>query len=231
MSCLSARGVNALNQQVWQEAADQTSLRCTARAPEGRSELTASDDPRKWTRIAGDLRDQMDAGELKPDARVSIAQESRARGASRTTVAMALKALAAEGRLKRFPGHGCVVVGRCPSCERQFASAGHGQARGATATAPDHPGHGLDFVRVLRHRLFVTPTAPVSSARSMFASLGTTPTEAGQRGANLGRWPPLVGAPWILPLWVESVLASIQPAGPPQLVSNEASNWCHYSRT
>ena len=89
----------------------------------------------------------------------------------------------------------------------------------------------IDFVRVLRHQLFVTPTAPVSSARSMFASLDTTPAEAGQRGANLGRWPPLVGAPWILTLWAESVLASIQPRWTPQLVSNEASKWCHYSRT
>jgi len=89
----------------------------------------------------------------------------------------------------------------------------------------------IDFVRVFRHRLFATPTAPVSSARSMFASLDTTPAEAGQRGDKLGRWPPLVGAPWILTSEWSRFSQASSPAGPTQLVSNEASNWCHYSRT
>jgi hypothetical protein len=56
--------------------------------------------------------------------------------------------------------------------------------RGAGPRPPRHPGNTgqprrRDFVRVLRHRLFVTPTAPVSSARSMFASPDTTPAETG----------------------------------------------------
>lgn len=91
-------------------------------------------DPREWTRIASDLRGLMDVGELKPDARVSITRESRARRAGRKTVARALQALAAEGRLRLFPGHGYVVVGWCPSCEYQFGSAAHREACGGDDT-------------------------------------------------------------------------------------------------
>jgi hypothetical protein len=80
---------------------------------------------------------------------------------------------------------------------RSVAWARRSQAAALVAALAD-PDRGCDFVRVLRHRLLVTTTAPVSSARSMFASLDTTPAEAGQRGDKLGRWPPLVGAPWIL---------------------------------
>ena len=70
-----------------------------------------TDDPRKWVQIANDVRDRINAGQLKPHDRVSVKYESQARETTRETAAKALQALAAEGRLKLFPGHGYVVVG------------------------------------------------------------------------------------------------------------------------
>lgn len=70
-----------------------------------------TEDPRKLVQIADYLRRQIDAGELKPDTRVSIRDVAIARGVSRKTATRAVHALAAEGRLKRFPGYGYVVAG------------------------------------------------------------------------------------------------------------------------
>jgi len=69
-------------------------------------------DPRRWVQIVNDLRSRIDAGELKRYDRISVAYESQARGVSKETVAKALRALVAEGRLVRFPGHGYLVVGQ-----------------------------------------------------------------------------------------------------------------------
>jgi DNA-binding GntR family transcriptional regulator len=98
-----------------------------------------TDDPRKWVQTADDLRAKMDAGELKPDARVSARHESQARGVHRATVARALQALAAEGRLRRYPGHGYVVVGWCPACQYQYASDAHKRACGTPGAAGRQP--------------------------------------------------------------------------------------------
>ena len=70
-----------------------------------------TDDPRKWVQVASDLRARIDAGDLKPQDRVGTRYEMQARGLSKNTVRKALRALEAEGRLKRFPGHGYVVWG------------------------------------------------------------------------------------------------------------------------
>lgn len=72
----------------------------------------------------------MDAGELEPDARVSNRYESQARNVAKQAVARALQALAAEGRFKRFLGHGYIVMGWCPSCRYQYTSDGHKQTCG-----------------------------------------------------------------------------------------------------
>lgn len=94
-----------------------------------------TDDPRKWVRIADDLRRRMDVGELKPDARVSIKRESQAGGVAKSTVAKAVRLLAGEGRLRLYPGHGYIVVGWCPTCEFQYASDAHKQVCGTKGAA------------------------------------------------------------------------------------------------
>jgi DNA-binding GntR family transcriptional regulator len=70
-----------------------------------------TDDPRKWIQIAGELRERIDSGVLKPSDRVSITAEVRARGVDRRTVGKALQQLEREGRVARFPAYGYVVQG------------------------------------------------------------------------------------------------------------------------
>jgi DNA-binding GntR family transcriptional regulator len=70
------------------------------------------DDPRKWARVANDLRDRISSGELKSGKRVYIVQESQARGVAKDTVRRAMRALESEGLLKRVPGYGYFVSGR-----------------------------------------------------------------------------------------------------------------------
>ena len=69
-----------------------------------------TDDPRKWVQIASWLREQIETGQLEPHTPVFIGDESRAWKVSRDTVSKALHALEEEGRLRRFPGHGYIVV-------------------------------------------------------------------------------------------------------------------------
>ena len=87
-----------------------------------------TDDPRKWVQVADYLRRQIDAGQLEPDTRVSIPKLARERGVSKETVTRAVHALTDEGRLRRFPGHGYIVVRQCPSCQHQYGSDAHKKA-------------------------------------------------------------------------------------------------------
>ena len=70
-----------------------------------------TEDPRKYMQVASALRARIDAGELKRQDRVATQYEMQARGLSKSTVLKALRLLEAEGRLKRFPGHGYIVMG------------------------------------------------------------------------------------------------------------------------
>lgn len=74
-----------------------------------------TDDPRKWVQVADYLRTQIDGGQLKPDTRVTVMKLARERGVSKKTATTAVRALTDEGRLRRFPGYGYVVVRWCPS--------------------------------------------------------------------------------------------------------------------
>jgi DNA-binding GntR family transcriptional regulator len=68
------------------------------------------DDPRQWVQIARDLRRRMGDGTLSHDDRPSITYECGKWGVSRQTVAKAMVLLEREGRLKRYPGIGYVVL-------------------------------------------------------------------------------------------------------------------------
>jgi DNA-binding transcriptional MocR family regulator len=68
------------------------------------------DDPRQWVQIASDLRRRMDDGTLSPDEQPSITYECGKWGVARQTVAKAMLLLEREGRLKRYPGIGYVVL-------------------------------------------------------------------------------------------------------------------------
>jgi GntR family transcriptional regulator len=71
-----------------------------------------SRDPRKYVRIADDLRGKLDAGVIPPGNTVPIVPLSRQWGTSRQTVARALRVLEAEGLIKRYPGFGYCVLPR-----------------------------------------------------------------------------------------------------------------------
>jgi DNA-binding GntR family transcriptional regulator len=124
-------------------------------------------DPRKWVQVADYLRAQMDAGELKPGVRVSLKNESRTHGVGRDTVASALQALAAERRLKRFPGYGYIVAGWCPSCEDQFTSTAH---RDSCGTGQLMQGSRFTSVRARRRGLEVDAKAslPAGAPDSLY---------------------------------------------------------------
>lgn len=72
---------------------------------------TMTDDPRKWVQIIDDLRSRIDDGKLQKYDLISITYEEQARGVSRPTIRKALQKLEAEGRVRRYPGHGYVVLG------------------------------------------------------------------------------------------------------------------------
>jgi hypothetical protein len=112
----------------------------------------------------------------------------------------------------RQANRGHRAAGPPPGRDRQH----RGSRKDATAwLRPSIPSRRrrADFVRVLRHQLFVTATAPASSAKSMFASLDRTPLRHGSEALTWSDAPSLVGAPWILPLWCVQFPQAFSPAG------------------
>lgn len=73
------------------------------------------EDPRAYRRIAGGLRRQVEAGELRPGQAVpSITALARQTGRARQTCGKALRLLEGEGMLARYPGRGYYVCGPAP---------------------------------------------------------------------------------------------------------------------
>jgi DNA-binding GntR family transcriptional regulator len=73
---------------------------------------TATYDPRKYVQITEDLRRKIRDGVIKSSAPVSITYVSQEWGASRQTVTKALRILARDGLLCRYPGIGYYVTAR-----------------------------------------------------------------------------------------------------------------------
>ena len=70
-------------------------------------------DPRKFARIAADLRRRIEAGEIKPGEPVpSITTLTQEWSVARETVAHALSVLEAEGLVRRYEGRGYFVIAR-----------------------------------------------------------------------------------------------------------------------
>jgi DNA-binding GntR family transcriptional regulator len=69
-------------------------------------------DPRMYVRITEDLRKKLSAGAIVAGDAVSITRLSGEWGTSRQTVAKALRALEADGLVKRYPGFGYCVLSR-----------------------------------------------------------------------------------------------------------------------
>jgi len=71
-----------------------------------------TDDPRVYLRIAGELRDRIDAGELAADRKIpsvrTLAQEYEV---AYDTAQHAVRTLEAEGLVRRYPGRGYYVTG------------------------------------------------------------------------------------------------------------------------
>jgi DNA-binding GntR family transcriptional regulator len=66
-----------------------------------------ANDPRKYMRLAAELRGWLDSGMFQPGEPVpSITDLASDRGWARLTCARALRTLAAEGRLKFYPALG-----------------------------------------------------------------------------------------------------------------------------
>ena len=86
---------------------------------------TLEDGACPWALIADRIRARVDAGELKPDDQVLIADEARSWNVPRKTAALALRAVARDGRLRLYPGHGYIVVGWCPDCLYHHDSHAH----------------------------------------------------------------------------------------------------------
>jgi hypothetical protein len=95
-----------------------------------------------WALIADRIRARVDAGELKPDDQVFIADEARSWNVTRKTAALALRAVARDGRLRLYPGHGYIVVGWCPDCLYHHDSDAHETSCRAAGQATRQPPAG-----------------------------------------------------------------------------------------
>lgn len=75
---------------------------------------TTPSDPVKWRRLAAELRGRIESGELKPGASAPSITElvNEGHANARQTCAKALRALAEEGLLIRYPGLGYYVADR-----------------------------------------------------------------------------------------------------------------------
>jgi DNA-binding GntR family transcriptional regulator len=68
-------------------------------------------DPRAYVRIAAEVRARIESGDLAPgDAVPSITTLVQQHGVARETAAHALKVLAEEGLVRRYPGLGYFVI-------------------------------------------------------------------------------------------------------------------------
>ncbi len=76
----------------------------------GEGRAMAEGDPRKYVQIASAVRAAITAGGLTAGDAVPIGRLAAEHRAARQTVARALVLLADEGVLRRFPGHGYLVV-------------------------------------------------------------------------------------------------------------------------
>jgi DNA-binding GntR family transcriptional regulator len=72
--------------------------------------MTSFPDPRKYARIADDIRAEIADGTLRPGDNVSILVTVERFGASHQTAAKGLRLLEAEGVLRRYPGVGYYVL-------------------------------------------------------------------------------------------------------------------------
>ena len=72
--------------------------------------MTSFPDPRKYARIADDIRADIADGTLKPGDNISILETVERSGASHQTAAKALRLLETEGALRRYPGVGYYVL-------------------------------------------------------------------------------------------------------------------------
>lgn len=78
-------------------------------------ERNPDDDPRKYLRLAAELRRKIDEGIFRPgDPMPSITALAAERGWARQTCAKALRILEDEGRLRWIPGLGYYVRGKRP---------------------------------------------------------------------------------------------------------------------
>lgn len=85
---------------------------------------------RKYERVAGQLRQQIDRGDYPPGARLpSQAQICKAFGVSRPTAIDALRVLRAEGRIRTEAGSGAFVLGPDERRAAAGVDAGAGWAR------------------------------------------------------------------------------------------------------
>lgn len=67
-------------------------------------------DPRPSARIASTIRHRIATGQLRPRDHVSIGDSAREEGVSRPTAGKAMKALEAEGLIRRYEGYGWQVA-------------------------------------------------------------------------------------------------------------------------
>ena len=71
-------------------------------------------DPRRYARVAADVRRQIDDGTLKPGDTVPAVPLARQHGVDPHTAVKGLRLLAEEGRLRRYPGIGYAVTAPRP---------------------------------------------------------------------------------------------------------------------
>src|SRR5215472_8586059 len=70
-------------------------------------------DPRMWVRVTEDLREKLTTGVIPAGDIVVIGRLVREWGASRQTIAKALRVLEDEGMIRRYPGLGYYALSMC----------------------------------------------------------------------------------------------------------------------
>lgn len=96
-------------------------------------------DPRAWVRVTRAIAARIDSGELRPAGPApAIALLASELGVSRATATRAYRELAAQGILRRIPGHGYYLTASAPTASPSSSQDRGRQEMTRPGEAPEH---------------------------------------------------------------------------------------------